>query len=241
MNTRASILSALTVSLITLFVAAAPQRARAQATIFTLTDVVFDDGTKATGHFIVANGAIQSFDIETLAVGKGTGGIIYCNVGNSSSSSCGAYPGAMGALGPTFARDAPSSPASPVNSSVYFFSPFGSVLTLTSPGNTFTTPTPLPYGATKIFSLCAQGKPLPNNTCYTPYGYPWVGGPEGKYLADFLSNEVFFPTFVSGLGYRQAAGRGVVSGTLSGCGALLGLNGLACEPPSGAQKTTAPK
>ena len=45
MNTRASILSALTVSLITLFVAAAPQRARAQATIFTLTDVVFDDGT----------------------------------------------------------------------------------------------------------------------------------------------------------------------------------------------------
>ena len=61
-------------SLITLFVAAAPQRARAQATIFTLTDVVFDDGTKATGHFIVANGAIQSFDIETLAVGKGTGG-----------------------------------------------------------------------------------------------------------------------------------------------------------------------
>jgi hypothetical protein len=74
MNTRASILSALTVSLITLFVAAAPQRARAQATIFTLTDVVFDDGTKATGHFIVANGAIQSFDIETLAVGKGTWG-----------------------------------------------------------------------------------------------------------------------------------------------------------------------
>lgn len=147
----------------------------------------------------------------------------------------------MGALGPAFARDAPSSPASPVNSSVYFFSPFGSVLTLTSPGNTFTTPTPLPYGATKIFSLCVQGKPLPNNTCYTPYGYPWVGGPEGKYLADFLSNEVFFPTFVSGLGYRQAAGRGVVSGTLSGCGALLGLNGLACEPPSGAQKTTAPK
>jgi hypothetical protein len=98
MNTRASILSALTVSLITLFVAAAPQRARAQATIFTLTDVVFDDGTKATGHFIVANGAIQSFDIETLAVGKGTGGIIYCNVGNSSSSSCGAYPGGNGSL-----------------------------------------------------------------------------------------------------------------------------------------------
>lgn len=168
MNTRASILSALTVSLITLFVAAAPQRARAQATIFTLTDVVFDDGTKATGHFIVANGAIQSFDIETLAVGKGTGGIIYCNVGNSSSSSCGAYPGAMGALGPTFARDAPSSPASPVNSSVYFFSPFGSVLTLTSPGTLLLRqphcPTELPK-----FSPCARkGSPF-QITLATPH------------------------------------------------------------------------
>jgi hypothetical protein len=240
MNTRASVLPALSVSLIVLFVAAAPQRARAQGTIFTLTDIVFDDGTKATGNFVVANGAIQSFDIETFAVGKGTGGITYCNAGNSSSSSCGANPGAIGTLGPTFARDAPSSPASPVNSSVYFLSPFGSVLTLTGPGNTFTAPN-LPYGVTKTFFLCEQGKPLPNNTCYTPYGYPWVGGPEGNYLADFLSNEVFFPTFVSGLGYRQAAGRGVVSGTLSGCGALLESNGLACEPSSGAQKTAAPK
>jgi len=275
MNTRASILSVLTVSLIVLLVAAAPEAAPAQtpantlpplqpqsvANIFSLTNVFLDDGTRATGNFTVAGGAIQFFQITTSAKG---GDIHYCY----ASSVLGtippdlACPGvtslqatqAVGGLGLTLASETASSIGSPKNSSVYFLSPYGSVLTFTSPGtNIFTTP--LPYDAfAKSFSLCVQGNAggaLPSNgACDKPYGYPWVGDSPGKYLADFLSNEVFFPTYVPGVGYRQAAGRGVVSGTLSGCGALLGTiqiqNGTVqdylCNPAyDEAKKTTAPK
>jgi hypothetical protein len=249
------------IAIIVLLVAAAPQNARAQANIFTLTNIVFDDGTQASGQFTVVGGAIPFFKITTSAVGsgKGKGGEIqYCYASSNQGPippnlSC-PGPQAIGGLGLTLAQTTASGPASPENSSVYFLSPYGSVLTFTSPGLNIVT-TILPYDAfPKSFSLCVQGvagAALPSNgTCDKPYGYPWVGGSPGKYLADFLSSEVFFPTFVPGVGYRQAAGRGVVSGTLSGCGALQGTiqvqNGTVEEylcntNPSGAGKTTAPK
>jgi len=268
-----------TISMVAFLVAAEPRDAPAQsvniyinpnnpvvfssppqtvANIFTL-NVTFDDGTTAQGNFTVAGGTIQFFNITTQSKG---GPIQYCY--NSSAlgpippnKTCGLTNDqanqAVGGLGMTLASQTASSVGSPENSSVYFLSPYGSVLTLivpdTSPGtNIFTTP--LPYQAyAKSFNLCVQGDaggPLPaNGACDSPYGYPWVGSSPEK-LAFFLSNEVFFPTYVPGPGYRQAAGRGVVSGTLTACGALLSniqsIEVYQCDPDyAEAKKTTTPK
>ena len=250
-----------TTALIMLLVAAAPQDVRAQeATYFKLTGVTLSDGTSAKGIFVIGNGKMLYFDIQTNGVGKGSGVPIYYCFDNSSSvpppsaQSC-ATAGTDGSAvteGMGFVGSNPvwgganngSGPPIPgtVNTSVYFLSPVGSVLTLTAPGTAFTAQA-LSYGTQgQAINLCVQGNAggaLPSNiTCDKPYGYPWVGGPQGKYLGDFLSNEVFFPTFVPGLEYRQAVGRGVVSGTVAPCGAVFGQNGWSCET---GQNTTAPK